>query len=492
MMKTIAVNPYLPAWEYVPDGEPHIFGDRVYVYGSHDISHGKSYCVQDYVCWSAPVDDLGNWKNEGVIYKRTDDLPNTNPCESLYAPDVCKGSDGRYYLYYCPANDGQKPYRCGVAVCDTPAGHYTYLADVNLPQCKEFMIFDPGVFVDDDKRVWLYYGFGLGNCRGIKDMLAVKGGAVVELDKDMHTIISKPKLTVPNMFHAKKTGYDGHAFFEASSMRKVNGKYYFIYSSQVSHELCYAVSDKPNGDFVYGGTLISNGDIGLNDNKKAKFNTVNNHGSLLEINGQWYIFWHRHTQRTGYSRQACADKITLNPDGTFSQAEMTSCGLNGGALPAKGTYSAHIACNILDAKYHGRKATYINEEGSGIYSNAFVHNIRGGVSVGFKYFEFTKPVHLEMEWRLSVKKAPLTRGNIPVKGTLEVYNNLSARPLATVHIHGVAHYWQKATVDIDLKGKQPLFIKYAGDKAIDLNQISFIEKEYNETLCSKRRAGQNL
>ena len=29
-------NPYLPSWEYVPDGEPHVFQDRVYVYGSHD------------------------------------------------------------------------------------------------------------------------------------------------------------------------------------------------------------------------------------------------------------------------------------------------------------------------------------------------------------------------------------------------------------------------------------------------------------------------
>ena len=23
-------NPYLPSYEYIPDGEPHIFGDRLY------------------------------------------------------------------------------------------------------------------------------------------------------------------------------------------------------------------------------------------------------------------------------------------------------------------------------------------------------------------------------------------------------------------------------------------------------------------------------
>ena len=65
-----AVNPYMPSWEYVPDAEPHVVGDRVYVYGSHDIFNGLNFCLGDYVCWSAPIDDLGNWRYEGCIYKR--------------------------------------------------------------------------------------------------------------------------------------------------------------------------------------------------------------------------------------------------------------------------------------------------------------------------------------------------------------------------------------------------------------------------------------
>lgn len=65
-----AFNPYLPSWEYIPDGEPYVFNGRVYVYGSHDFYNGYVFCMGDYVCWSAPVDDLGNWRYEGVIYKR--------------------------------------------------------------------------------------------------------------------------------------------------------------------------------------------------------------------------------------------------------------------------------------------------------------------------------------------------------------------------------------------------------------------------------------
>lgn len=64
-------NPYLPAGEYIPDGEPHVFGNRVYVYGSHDRFNAAIFCVNDYVCYSAPVDDLSAWRYEGVIYKKS-------------------------------------------------------------------------------------------------------------------------------------------------------------------------------------------------------------------------------------------------------------------------------------------------------------------------------------------------------------------------------------------------------------------------------------
>lgn len=56
-MKKQGFNPYLPSWEYIPDGEPHVFDGRVYVFGSHDRFGGHTYCPNDYVCWSAPVDN---------------------------------------------------------------------------------------------------------------------------------------------------------------------------------------------------------------------------------------------------------------------------------------------------------------------------------------------------------------------------------------------------------------------------------------------------
>ena len=97
-----AYNPSLPIWEYIPDGEPHVFGDRVDLFGSHDKEAGETFCMLDYAGWSAPVDNLGNWECSGVIYSAEQNpLYDPERLPHMYAPDVVKGIDGRYCLYYC-------------------------------------------------------------------------------------------------------------------------------------------------------------------------------------------------------------------------------------------------------------------------------------------------------------------------------------------------------------------------------------------------------
>ena len=91
-------NPFLPLNEYIPDGEPHVWGDRVYHYGSHDKEGGYTFCMQDYVVYSAPVKDLTSWRCEGITYRASQD-PAYPELKYMYAPDVVRGNDGRYYLY---------------------------------------------------------------------------------------------------------------------------------------------------------------------------------------------------------------------------------------------------------------------------------------------------------------------------------------------------------------------------------------------------------
>ena len=160
-MKQQAFNPYLPSWEYIPDGEPYVFDGRVYIYGSHDRFNGHAYCLNDYVTWSAPVDDLGNWRYEGVIYEKTQDPFNADGSMCLYAPDVTQGPDGRYYLYYVL----DKKSVVSVAVCDSPAGKfqfygYVHYADGTLLGEREGdePQFDPGVLTEGE-NTYLYTGF---------------------------------------------------------------------------------------------------------------------------------------------------------------------------------------------------------------------------------------------------------------------------------------------------------------------------------------------
>ncbi len=411
-----AVNPYLPSYEYVPDGEPRVFGDRVYVYGSHDAFNGSDFCVNDYVCWSAPADDLGNWSYEGVIYRKNQDPKNPGGKRRLCAPDVVQGIDGRYYLYYEFAD----LIVTSVAVCDTPAGKFEFLGYVQRPDGSLYGMkkgdvnnFDPGVLVDDDGKVYLYTGFSPlpGFLKTIMGMRGrrIDGAYCIELEADMHTMKGEPLMVAPGPELAKGTDFDGHAFYEANSMRKINGKYYFIYSSVLSHELNYAISDHPTGGFHYGGTLVSIGDIGYQGNRIPKNTLGNTHGSLAKIGSAWYIFYHRQTNKQKCARQACAEQLTLHEDGTFDQAEMTSCGLNNGPLSGVGTYEARIACNLTCAqgvlvydatriKDKKNQYPYFTQSGSDRESDGdqYIANMKDGACAAFKYFALECPKNMKV------------------------------------------------------------------------------------------------
>lgn len=483
-MNKQAFNPYLPSYEYIPDGEPYVFGDRIYIYGSHDKFNGDVYCQNNYVCWSAPVEDLSSWRYEGVIYDKAKD-PMCDDVEKrqLYAPDVQQGVDGRYYLYYAFDFSGVM----AVAVCDTPAGIYEFYGHIHYPDGTllgeregEPFQFDPGVLVDDDGRVFLYSGFCpfqfpweyFGKSNQI-----IEGGMVIELEKDMVTVKEAPKVILPYKGNGKGTGFEGHEFFEASSMRKINDKYYFIYSSINGHELCYATSDRPDGGFEYGGTIISNGDIFLEGrvDADAQNYTGNNHGSIVEINNQWYVFYHRQTNRHQFSRQACAEKINIQADGNIKQVEITSCGLNIGPLVGKGKYEARIAC-ILKSRYGAKRYEFGDELESyhpyftqdGIdredNPNQYIANMTDGSVAGFKYFSFEEVTTI----------AVTLRGE--GKGLLFISTTEGEEPVATLLINvSNDKEWMTFTAPIEIdKGTKPLYFTYKGEGHIDFALFELI------------------
>ncbi|WP_257639503.1 family 43 glycosylhydrolase [Alloscardovia macacae] len=331
------MNPFLPEGEYIPDAEPYIFGDRVYIYGSHDQFGAPIFCTGDYMAWSAPVESFekpGAWRCDGVLYRKTQDPLNTLGLRLLFAPDVCQGPDGRFYLYYAFDFMGIM----GVAVADDPAGPFEFYGHVRHAdgtlwgrRAGDSFPFDPAVLVDD-VRVYLYSGFYTPVSRILTGFhqLNFPGGVVVELSDDMLTLKGEEELAFPRE--------DGE-FFEASSIRKIGAYYYFVYSSQRNHELKYAVSSRPNGGFEYAGTLVSIGNVGLHgitDERHADNYLGNTHGGLLQHGEDFYIFYHRQTNRTSYARQACAEKLTYTRDARgmlhFQQAEITTRGADDAPL----------------------------------------------------------------------------------------------------------------------------------------------------------------
>lgn len=157
-MKHLAFNPYLPLYEYIPDGEPRIYGERLYVYGSHDYAGGEyGYCAGDYMVWSAPLNDLGDWRCDNIALPRSSCPDGLKEGEGMAAPDVVRGVDGRYYLYYNASVNV-----CHIAVSDVPEGPFTPYGDVSNADGTPYdaiKMFDPGVLVDDDGHVYLFTGF---------------------------------------------------------------------------------------------------------------------------------------------------------------------------------------------------------------------------------------------------------------------------------------------------------------------------------------------
>jgi len=474
-----AFNPFLPSYEYVPDGEPYVFGDRVYVYGSHDRFNGKMFCVNDYVCWSAPIDDLGNWRHEGVIYKRTQDNM-YNGKSYLYAPDVAKGTDGKYYLYYCLS----KMSVTGVAVSDTPCGPFEFYGHVQNSKSEllwqnddDPFQFDPAVFVDDDGKVYMYTGMapGPGLAKYIRrsSNKSLDGAYVVELEPDMKTAKGEPRLISQGARYNKDLGYKGHEFFEASSMRKIKDSYYFIYSSINSHELCYATSKSPMGNFTYGGTIVSNADLFLNghSNKKMGYNYGGNtHGSIVEVKGEWYVFYHRHTNHHGFSRQAMAEKINVLEDGTIPQVEITSCGLNGKPLIGKGEYEARIACHLMSPGGTGaygfirpirKKHPYFTQSGVDREENPdqYIANFFNGCKAGFKYFD------IDDLKTISVKIQGKASGSIYVLDSIvgKYVSRIDITPTTAPTIF---------TGDINItNGRQELYFQFEGEGSFNFYSI---------------------
>lgn len=416
-------NPYLPLWEHIPDGEPYVFEDpdnpgqyRVYIYGSHD-SMISGYCGRELVVWSADVNDLNHWRYDGEIFK-VDKNANGEPlsrqglADVLYAPDIAlvKGADGSktYYLYPNNQAGGRNGMVCKSSRPDGPFEVCNWSTQ-NPNRTDGVLAFDPAVFVDDDGRVYGYWGF--------------EHSYAAELDPATMATVKPGTEIVENMVSGR---YDDgiFSFFEASSIRKIKDKYVFIYSRFTkdgefglpvsNYTLAYAYSDNPLGPWTYGGTIIDARGREIDEQGNVIASATidgNTHGSICEINGQWYVFYHRQTGTDEYARQAMVAPITVKVEEgkggkvEISEGEYTSEGFSIDGLDPLERHSAGIACwytgptpavhdwpnNIFSGSYvasaYGTDSKFDKPYDLVNNTNPVVNNTDGSI-VGYKYFNF--------------------------------------------------------------------------------------------------------
>ena len=418
-----AHNPISPPGIYIADPEGRQWKDgKMYIYGSRDEST-EYYCSWSYHVLSSP--DLIHWNiDENSFASRGPHTQVPYRDSLLYAPD-CVYRDGLYYLYYCLEGGGEDE---GVATSTSPCGPF-----VNGTKIAGIQQIDPSVFIDDDGQAYIYWGQGNAKAAKLKpNMLEIE-----------------PETIQENVLTEKE-----HFFHEGSSVRKRNGIYYFVYAHIGRRvrptSLGYATSSSPLGPFKYQGVII--------DNHGCDPAVWNNHGSITEFNGKWYVLYHRSTHNSVTMRKACIEPITFNEDGTIPEVEMTTQGA-GGPLSAASRIEAVSACLLsgnVRVQAYGPQAEELGQ-------------IQNGDTATYKYIDFGKGVS-----RFTAKTIGIAAG-----GKIEVYiDSLVGTPIGVCEIpaNSDPDGWATRTCEVTATGgTHALFLKFKGAEGdlFNLDRFTF-------------------
>lgn len=402
------MNPILPLEYCIPDVEARVWRDgRLYGYGSQDIGGNFSWCSHAYRVFS--TSDLIRWTDHGQSFASLGPEAGTPWSNGeLFAPDcVCK--EGKYYLYFC-----QKDGTEGVAVSDRPEGPFREAT--RIPVADKDGI-DPAVLVDDDGQAYFYWG--QGNCRGARLMPDMRHIDASTLNRELLT-------------------EKEHGFHEGACIRKRGGRYYLIYcdiSRGRATCLSYAVSESPLGPFAKGGVII--------DNDGCSPENWNNHGSIVEFRGRWYVFYHRASQGGHFSRRVCVEPIAFDAGGRLAEVEMTTQGAEG-PIPATRVLEATRAC-LLKGSLRAQMAG-----GGGSRTPEFLARISPGDVAVYKYLAFEPGLT-----RFRARAAAATHGGVmevrldapdgaligccevPCTGGWQAWQDLECAVEKTVGVHAV-------------------------------------------------------
>ena len=394
----------------------------MYLYGSYDISGRSSYCSWEYRVFSSA--DLVHWQDHGESFRSAPPNPSVNWTDApLFAPD-CIYHNEHYYLFFCDAGN-----REGVAESLSPTGPFTKAVTI---EGADRDAIDPAVLVDDDYQVYYYWGqFHLRGAKLRPDFSGIQAGTL----------------------HTNLLNEEEHGFHEGASIRKRNGIYYLIYADiSRSKPTClgYATSPSPLGPFTKRGIIIDN--IGCDPE------TWNNHGSIAEFNGNWYVFYHRSSQGSMFNRRVCIEPISFNSDGSITEVQMTTQGI-GNPLPATHQIDAWRAC-LLSGHVHSAVQGPTERDSTVCEHLTQIHNSDWAA---YKYVDFdSQPVN-NFQARV---------GSLAYGGKIEIHlDQPNGELIGTCNVPRTGGWQKWDTVSCSVeeaKGVRALYLvfKGAGDKFV--------------------------
>ncbi len=295
-----AQNPIIRTM-YSADPSARVFGDRVYIYPSHDIlaKEGKGrigwFCMEDYHVFSSA--NLIDWTDHGMIVTQNK-IPWVRPeSYSMWAPD-CIERNGKYYFYFPTSPKDTttygKGFTIGVAIADKPEGPFTPEAT----PIQGVHGIDPNVFIDKDGQAYLYWSAGNIYAAKLKENM-------MELDSEVITLSELP----------------GKGLKEGPYMFTNQGFYYltFPHVENKIERLEYAIGNNPLGPFKMTGVIMDESPSGC----------WTNHHSVIQFKNQWYLFYHDRDYSPNFdkARSVRADSLFFNEDGTIRKVNPTLRGI---------------------------------------------------------------------------------------------------------------------------------------------------------------------
>lgn len=347
-----------------------VYNDRLYVFTTNDAveynSNGgiqvNTYNSGTINCFSSA--DLVNWTDHGAIPVAGRNGRTTNGAAKwatyAWAPDACwktiNGKD-KFFLYFADSAGG-----IGVLTADSPEGPYTdpigkALINKSTPGFNDVeWLFDPGVLVDDDGTGYLYVGGGVPSGKAADPGTA----RVVKLGADMTSLSGQyERLNPPYLF-------------EDSSILKIGNTYYYSYCTNWNTggnpygfnnaEIAVMTSTDPMKGFTYKGIALKNPAAYQLDGGG------NNHHSIVEFKGKYYVLYHSRHQSRAMNIQAKNNDGTIDLGGNYRSCHIDEATFSNGMFSASGSMKGVSQIETLNP-YTTVQAETMSNQSKGIQTS---------------------------------------------------------------------------------------------------------------------------